>query len=154
MMTKKRDLEEYDDDLLEQLEPIDAFTVARLAIARWEREHDELMQQYAALKQAAMEAEDALRQWARANGPVANAEWEVTVTHPMRRSFDAEGLLKAEPWLNQVPGVVTTQTVVNRDKIMALVKNEMIHPDVSARFMIEEPMTPAVLIRAIVPKPR
>ena len=89
--------------------------------------------------------ESELKAHAREIGPIENEQFTVVVTRPMRRWYDTDLVLERAPYLRELPGVVVT--TIDRDKIAALIKAQIVPADVAAAAYREEPLTPAVSIK-------
>jgi hypothetical protein len=128
------------------LSPIDEYTLAAIALAKFEKRHQSMFEIYRALKADLDKAEAALKEDARYTGPCENGDFIVTVQTKSKRWYDADKIIELAPWVRDVPGVVVT--TINRDAITALVKIKTIPEEIAKQALHEEPMTPAVTIKA------
>ncbi len=110
----------------------------------FKEKHKAILEEYEEILAGLAGAEKDLKEYARDNGDLEDDVFSVTVQKKSRRSYDAESLLDAAPWLLQAGALVVT---ADKAKVEALAKGDMLPSDVVEAAKREEELTPAVSIR-------
>lgn len=122
------------------------YEAALLEMERF-REHNSLVLDTWELMQGRLrEVEEALKDFARQNGPEESESFIVTVQAKFRRWLDADIVVEMAPYVKDIPGVMVWS--VDKDKITALAKGGMLPNNVTEAAYREERLTPAVSIKA------
>jgi hypothetical protein len=133
---------------MSNISPLEEYAVYRRQLAEFAQTHAEILRMHVIVKAELEQAEAALKEWARTNGPTENADYTVSVQTKTRRWYDATPLVAIYPWL--LNNKATTISVDTKS-IDRMVKAGAIDDRAAAETERTEPMTSAVTIK---PKPK
>ena len=118
------------------------YEAALLEMERFREANSLVLDTWELMQGRLREVEEALKAFARENGPEEDERFIVTVTPKTRRWYDADTVLKMAPHVAQMPGVME----LNRERVNQLAKAKAFDAAVIKAAYREEALTPAVKI--------
>jgi hypothetical protein len=136
-------------------DPLAEYTTAAFNLEDFKDAHASVLVDLERLQTKLNQTEAALKEFARGvNSPEAksltalgleNQAFVVTVTHKLRKWYDADMILERYPAVRELEGVVIT--TMDKKKIELLAKGGMIPQEIADLAFKAEPMTPEVRIK-------